>query len=372
MTETTRPNLPAGLYWRGGVIWLKLYLRGGRVLRESTKPDRLAEARRLLDLRRGAMANGVKIEPRADQVTCGELFDALVTEYRINERRSLERLGNSLAHLRPVFAARRAHHVTEAEVQRYVDRRLAEQAAPATVNRECAALKRAYSLGLRGKRIRERPAITMLEERNVRQGFFEFAEFTAVRALLPAYLSAVVTFMYLTGWRSKSEVLPLTWKQIDFAAGTVRLEPETTKNRKGRTFVMTAELRACLEAQRERVETIGQATGSIIRWVFVHDDGRAIKDFRKAWVTACRRAGLAGKIPHDFRRTAVRNLERAGVPRSVAMAMTGHKTEAVYRRYDIVSERDLQDAADRLDRAAGHNFGHSGAVRALPLKGGVS
>lgn len=386
MIETTRPELPAGLYWRGGVIWLKLYLRGGLVLRESTKTDRLAEARRVLDLRRGAMANGVKIEPRADRVTCGELFDDLVTEYRINERRSLDRLEDSLGHLRPVFAPIRAHHVTEADVRRYVGRRLAAvtahrcpgpdhacpTVAPATINRELAALKRAYSLGVRGRRIRERPAITMLEERNVRQGFFEAAEFATVRALLPEHLAGAVTFMYLTGWRSKSEVLPLTWRQVDFGARTVRLEPETTKNREGRTFVMTAELRACLEAQRARVEAIQQASEQIIPWVFVHDDGRPIRGFRKSWATACRLAGVPGRIAHDLRRTAVRNLERAGVPRTVAMKMTGHKTESVYRRYDIVSERDLHEAAARLDRAAGHNFGHNGAVLALPLKAGAS
>src|SRR5262245_12732058 len=70
--------------------------------------------------------------------------------------------------------------------------------------------------------------------------------------------------------------------------------------------------------------------------------------FRKAWATACRRAGVPGRIPHDFRRTAVRNMEQAGVPRSVAMKLTGHKTESVYRRYAIVSDTDLQEAARRL------------------------
>ncbi len=68
----------------------------------------------------------------------------------------------------------------------------------------------------------------------------------------------------------------------------------------------------------------------------------------KAWRKACRAAGLAGKIPHDFRRTAVRNLERAGVPRSTAMAMVGHKTEAIYRRYAIVDEAMLHEGGALL------------------------
>ena len=72
------------------------------------------------------------------------------------------------------------------------------------------------------------------------------------------------------------------------------------------------------------------------------------KDLRGAWAKACEAAGLSGRILHDFRRTAVRNLERAGVSRSSAMKMTGHKTEAVYRRYAIVSEQDLHEAAAKL------------------------
>ncbi len=75
------------------------------------------------------------------------------------------------------------------------------------------------------------------------------------------------------------------------------------------------------------------------------------RDFRKAWWTACSRAGVPGRIPHDVRRTAVRDLERAGVLRSVAMKIMGHKTESVYRRYAIVSDPDLQEAARKLAEA---------------------
>jgi integrase len=76
--------------------------------------------------------------------------------------------------------------------------------------------------------------------------------------------------------------------------------------------------------------------------------GSAIKDFRGSWKNACKAASVVGRIPHDLRRTAVRNLERAGVPRSAAMKMTGHKTEAVYRRYAIAEAAMLREAAVKL------------------------
>jgi integrase len=79
--------------------------------------------------------------------------------------------------------------------------------------------------------------------------------------------------------------------------------------------------------------------------------GRPLKGFTKAWRAACVAAGVPGRIPHDFRRTAVRNLERASVPRSTAMAMIGHRTEAIYRRYAIVDEIMLREAAEKLARA---------------------
>ncbi|PYU90803.1 MAG: site-specific integrase, partial [Acidobacteria bacterium] len=137
--------------------------------------------------------------------------------------------------------------------------------------------------------------------------------------------------------------------QVDFNAGMVRLEPGTTKNDEGRTFPFSIfpALKALLERQRDRTDALQQATGQIIPWVF-HRNGRPIKDYRKAWRKACDAAGIPGRIPHDFRRTAVRNLERAGVPRSVAMKLTGHLTESVYRRYAIASEGDLAEGVAKL------------------------
>ena len=150
----------------------------------------------------------------------------------------------------------------------------------------------------------------------------------------------------------QSEVLTLEQRQLDLDAGTLRLEPGTTKNDDGRVVYLTPELKASIMAQLERVRTLERETGQIIPYLFPHlrgpHRGKRIRDFKKAWKTACVKEGCPGMLRHDFRRTAVRNMERRGVPRSVAMRITGHRTEAVYRRYAIVSDRDLQEAALRL------------------------
>ena len=90
------------------------------------------------------------------------------------------------------------------------------------------------------------------------------------------------------------------------------------------------------------------------------------KDYYGAWDEACRLAGLPDRIAHDLRRTAVRNLERAGVPRSASMKMTGHKTESVYRRYAIVDEAMLREGAEKL--AAFHSSKQNVPRKVVPLK----
>jgi integrase len=168
---------------------------------------------------------------------------------------------------------------------------------------------------------------------------------------LPEHYHAVVETAYVTGWRMADELFTRQRHHVDLKAGWLRLDGGVgeTKNNEGRMFPLTPRLREVLEKQIEKTEALQRTTGQIIPWLF-HRKGKPIKGFRKAWLTACKRAGVPGKIPHDFRRTAVRNLARSGVDRSAAMKMVGHKTESVYRRYSIVDESMLKDAAEKLAR----------------------
>jgi integrase len=349
-----------GLRQRGRIWWVR-YCRGGERFEESSHSTRKGDAIDLLKLREGAGVKGIPVTPHITRLTFDEAAADLVTEYQTNGRRSLAGVKRWIdLHLMPFFRGARMSAIATTDVRTYIKTRQEAGAANATINRDLAALKRMYSLAIQAGKLLYRPHIPMLEEHNTRHGFFEAAQFRSLRDHLPADLRPVVTFAYLTGWRVRSEVLPLQWAQVDRQARTVRLEPGTTKNQEARVVVYgeTGELHDVIEDQWAVHRTLAKQ-GTLCPFVF-HRDGEPILNFRRAWAAACNAAGCPGRIPHDFRRTAVRNLVRAGVPERVAMQITGHKTRSVFERYNIVSEGDLEDAARKLDAAlSGTKVGQS-------------
>jgi integrase len=331
---------------------VRFWERDGKPFYESSGSKKESDARQLLKLREGDVARGVPITPKTHRIRFSDLAQNVINDYRVNGRKSIRDLERRFEkYLLPSFGRWLASSITTADIRRFTRERLRDGATNAEVNRELAALKRAFSLAQKDGKLMSRTHIPMLKENNVRKGFFERDQFERVRELLPSYIKPIVLFAFITGWRIRSEILTLQWRQVDFQAGRVRLDPGTTKNDEGRIFPFTNELRQLLEEQREKTVEFQNEKGVVIPWVF-HRDGHQIMSFYKAWRTACRKAGIPGKIPHDFRRTAVRNLVRAGVPERVAMQMTGHKTRSVFERYNIVSEADLKAAAERLDLVA--------------------
>jgi len=285
-----------------------------------------------------------------------DLLEALEARYTTEGRRSIDRLRFSSDQLLRLFKGVQAIRVTGADILRYSQLRLKEQAAPATINRELAALRAAYRLGLDNDVITAMPRIKLLPENNVRKGFAEAKQVDAICKRLKLDVADGVRFALVTGWR-RAEVFSLTWSQVDWNGGFVRLEPGTTKNKEGRSFPITPVLRTLLEHRQELTRRCERAQARIIPLVF-HRSGRRIESFRRSWRKACERAGLPGLLFHDLRRSAVRTLERAGVPRSVAMKLTGHKTESIYLRYAIVAESDLRDAGAKLSALDGASESH--------------
>jgi integrase len=225
-----------------------------------------------------------------------------------------------------------------------------------------------------------------LQENNVRQGYFEHKEYLALKKALPFCLKPVVTIAYHTGMR-KEEILGLQWCQIDLMDGKINLKPQDTKNNEGRVIYMEGELLEIINFQR----ALRDQKFAKCPWVFFGESGERIKDFRGSWETACIQVGLCepltdehgnpitgkdakpvfvpSKLFHDFRRTAVRIMVRAGVPERVAMMISGHKTRSVFERYNIVNENDLKLASKRvkeyhLERVKFENGHNLGTVRA--------
>ena len=320
------------------------------------------DAQTLLTDRLGDIGKGVPVTPKLGKKTLGEGLQSVVDDQEMNERRSVDHTKRRIRlHLLTHFRAdRRLSPVTTGDLTAYVIARRAEGASAASCNLELAIVARAFSLAVGGGELLSKPTIPKLELDNVRTGFFEEDQFYAVRAALPEELRGIVTIAYFTGWRVMSEIVPLEWGRVDRVKKVIRLEPGTTKNKKGRTlpYGQLPELTTVIEDAWKKHEALTK----ICPFVF-HRDGEPVRDLREAWKSATVAAGCPGKLLHDFRRTAVRNLVRAGVPEKTAMGVTGHKTRSVFDRYDIVNEADLATALGKLaDRPAEKP---SGKVRAF-------
>jgi integrase len=174
---------------------------------------------------------------------------------------------------------------------------------------------------------------------NARQGFFEHEQFERVVECLPDDLKDYVCFAYFTGWR-KREVAQLAWRHIE--GEVVRLPPEISKNKEGRVLVLGEEL-AEIIARRHA------ARRDLMPLVFYRATGRPVRYFYRSWKTACRKAAVPlERLFHDFRRTAVRNMTRAGVPEKITMDIAGHKTRAIFDRYNITNEEDIRQGLAKM------------------------
>ena len=353
------------IYKRGQTYWVKYY-RNGKAYRESAKSTKEGAAKRLLKKREGEVAEGKIPGIYFDRVRWDELAEDYLTEQRQDGRKTVAWTERRIKlHLAPFFGGLRATDITTPRIREYVAKRLEctcaeckERFSPqdtcpecgsgnlepgaenGTINRELAALKRMLNLGAEQTppKVDRVPHIPMLRENNVRKGFLEHGDYLNLLEALPEHLRPVVNFAYRTGWR-RGEILGLTWDRVDLKEGTVRLEAGETKNSEARTVYLDSELMALLK------ERIGERRLGCP--LVFHDNGKPIKDFRGAWERACKESGIPGKLLHDFRRTAVRNMVRAGVPERVAMMVSGHKTRSVFDRYNVVSPEDLKQAAAR-------------------------
>lgn len=339
------------------------------------------------------------------ELLLSDLYAAVEADLRVKKRKDLTNVQIRWSkHMQPFFGAQaKASEIQYENVFRYTEMRATKGASPATINRELSLLKRMYKLAFITGRIKYQPPhIEMLPANNAREGFVKDWEYEALAretAKIGMWLRAMFEVAFTYGWR-KSELLSLRVRQLDFTERTISLQGSQTKNRKARVVIMTDKvlqlLSGCVAGKSPDDFVFTRpliGPGCLFRylpnsrfwWTQITVGGKRIREstktpnkrlakkilklrlrelranppkhskiwkFQKEWGLVRKRAGCDGLLFHDLRRTAVRNMIRAGIPEKVAMSISGHLTRSVFDRYHIINEQDLSDAAVKMQAAS--------------------
>lgn len=342
---------------RGKRWWVAYYAPNPETGRREEKRESggrsEAEARKLLSKKLREVANADEglqpfIDSKQKKLTIFDILKLVETDYIVNKRKSWRKLNGHLKHIREHFGLSRVMSVTDTRLKEYVALRQREGAANATINRELDGLQRGFTLAVEERRLAAhlKPNFPNLPEHNARQGFFERAEFEGVmqhltfRGEIDADLQDFCEWFYMTAMRP-GEIKSLTWAALDRETMVLRLHDRDAKTGFNRKFTLVGTYRAIIE-RRLKARRID------CNLIF-HRRGRLIGQFYKVWRRACQLAGVPGKLIYDFRRTAIRNMIRSGVPEEVAMKVSGHRTRSMLARYNITSDKDILDALGKTD-----------------------
>lgn len=335
----------AGTIFKRGEIWYVSFWADGRQIQKSSRSRKREDAVRLRDQLLGKKARGEMGPTETSKVTCGELLDDLLEHAKSNNRGSTAKIYRLVveANLRPFFGHRKAAALSTALLKEYRRKRLAEGRSEGTCNRELSLLRIAYNLGRKctPPKVLIVPYFPVVAETNVRQGFLTDEQYARLRDALPDHLKPLFAAGYFTGVRL-GELLAIRWDQVDWEQGFITLSSADTKNGHSRAVpILDGDMRDWLEWARENADGCEA--------VF-HRDGTPIRDFRSTWTKACAAAGVPELKFHDLRRTAVRNMRRDGVPQVVRMRISGHRTDSMERRYNIVDIEDIQSAKELMQK----------------------
>lgn len=337
--------------------WWITYRVGGRQIRKSARTTNRSKALEMLRRELGMVAEGRVAT--GDDITFDRLADLVVEDYVINGRRTLSDARIRLENLRKHFGGMAASAIGPEQIRSYQDARRRAGISNGTINRETDQLSKGFRLAAARGLIDRRPAVQRLRESHPRSGFVTADDLEKILEQMPPFARAPFRFAFLTGWRLRAEVLPLTWDRVDLdhddpTKCSVRLDPGMTKNGEAREVPLWAPLRALLLQQLE-----GRLPG--VRWVFPGASRLTpIRSPRNYWRPATAAAAAAepdpdmaarlrGLLIHDLRRSAVRNMSAAGVDHLRVMDFAGHKTPSMFARYNIRDRSSLESAARLLN-----------------------
>jgi integrase len=301
-----------------------------------------AEARRAWrDLRREVTAGRYR-GPGEERITVSDLLDAYRTDLLTRGAKSMVSFEAHAKAVQEALGTVKAVDVTADHVNRVRRTWLAAGKAEATTDRYLETLRGAYRLAVKQRRLgHDRvPYFELIHPNNRRTGFVDEEVFWSLYRALPDVYADAALFAYRSGWR-RGEVQRLTWERVDFSARECRLYD--SKNGRGRVLPLEGELSDVIQ-RRQAARAFETARGPVLSVYVFHRAGQPLGDWRKAWRRACGIAGVPRLLFHDFRRSAVRNLTRAGVASVVAMEITGHRTRSVFDRYNIATTDEAREA----------------------------
>lgn len=324
-----------------GTWWVEIYI-DGRKLRLTGFTTKAA-ALEALKQERKRRARGDYVAPETDRLRVEDMLTCYLDDLKNRGKKSVssakkraDLVSRELGHFRAV-------DLNVGHLEDYRRRRAKDGAGEVTLDRDLQLLRAAFRLALRQERIGRVPHFPISGRDNVRTGFFEQGEAERVEMQLHDVSAEVFRFARYSGWRI-SEILGLRWESIDRTAREARLP--TSKNGKPRSLYLFGELWKVIEV-RWGARAYVTASGSALSvYVFHGRRGQRIPypTFRKAYLGACRRARVEGRWIHDLRRSAARELRRAGVAEAVCQSVTGHATSSMFRRYAIVDSHDQAEA----------------------------
>jgi integrase len=357
---------------RGCRFWYAKYYVNGKAIEVSTKTEVKEQAKK--DLRRlmGDTERGIPPQVELRKIHYADLRRALIQNYVERGNKSLQTTADGsetiwgLKSLDEFFdyKARNGEpenpgvsltQITVDTIREFAQERLEKGVSNDTVNGSLRLLRRMFMLAREDNKIQIIPKIRLLKNNPARKGFLAKEQFDALLSHLPINLKPLVTFLYYCGVRL-GEAEQIDWEQVDLPAALIRLEEDQTKNREARTIPLPNVL-------TERLKQVDKKEGRVFDKT----------NLRKEWHKACVLAKLGtltkvegkqdprytGLIIHDLRRSAIKNLMKAGVNEKVAMKISGHKTRDVFDRYHIV---DTEDVVEAMRRVQSSESGQKGLV----------
>jgi integrase len=333
------------IYQRNGWWWCDFSMGGVRRREACDTKDR-DEALAYLHRRQGKLASGELLAP--DRVRVRDLFGLLLDDYDVRQVAQTYIAGLKVKSIIiPKLGDIKAAKLSTAQVQQYVRDR-AKHVKASTVNRELGLLRRAFQLGYQQDPplVARVPHFSKLPEGEPRKGFLKPEMYRKLLLELPDHLRLLFVIAYHVGLR-RGALLRIKWSQVDREQSCIWMEGRKA-NRKPEPVAVPiyGDMAKFLDLQPRQSE-----------YLFARG-ARPIKDFRESWDQACERAEIPDLLFHDLRRTAVRNLRRAGVPESVIMKITGHRTRTMFERYNITDQTDTQEAGRRAEEFLAKEHGN--------------